>query len=523
MKHLLPITSIALLGVACQQTEQVKQPNILFVMSDDHTSQGIGAYGGILAQLNPTPTIDNLAKDGIIFDNVFCTNSISTPSRATILTGQYSQTNGALDLYDSLRTDRQYLPEEFRKLGYQTAIIGKWHLKNEPIAFDYYETLPLQGAYFNPKLMIRGEKPYGENFVQYKGHCTGIIADRSLNWLKNRDKTKPFLLLHHFNAPHDNFEYDPKYESYLADVEIPEPDNLYGQPVAGAGSIATRGANDSLVNDIGSSISKRNMNRNMGQSMKIDQSLEGDAYTHASYQEYLKHYLRCVKGVDDNLKRIIDYLKEEGVYDNTIIIYTADQGLFLGEKDYQDKRWMYDESMRMPFIVHYPKGFKGDRHISTLINNTDFAPTLIELAGGKAPDYMQGKSFAKHLQGKSDKALREATYYRYWMHMASKHSNPAHFGVRTLDYKLIFFYGVDYVPGGRNLWGGRNGWVTPAGWEFYDLRNDPKEMKNEYDNPKYKDIIAELKEEMLRQRKLYNEEDTKYPHIQKIIDENWNK
>ncbi|MFI3269735.1 MAG: sulfatase [Rikenellaceae bacterium] len=508
---------------AASCAEERPQPNILFVMADDHTSQAIGVYNSILSPLNPTPVIDQVAREGVVFENCFCTNGISTPSRACIISGQYSQTNGALDLYDTLDMRKQYLPRELKALGYETAMVGKWHLKSEPVGFDFYEVLPLQGKYFNPTFRVRGDKAWEKNTTSYKGHVSDIVTDISLNWLKNRDKTKPFFLMHHFKAPHDNFEYAPRYESYLADVDIPEPTTLYGQPAEGYGSEATRGRNDSLIHLIGSSISKRNHDRNMGAVLKVDQSLEGDAYTHASYQKYLKAYLRCVKGVDDNLARIIQYLKDEGVYDNTIIVYTGDQGLFLGEHDYQDKRWMYDPSMRMPFIVRYPESIKAGSRTDLLINNTDFAPTLIEMAGGKTPDYMQGKSFAKQMQGLSDEELREATYYRYWMHMASKHCNPAHFGVRTKRYKLIFFYGVDYVPGGRNLWGGRNGLITPSAWEFYDMERDPQELKNEYKNPKYAKIIADLKQEILRQRKELNEEDTKYPHIQKIINENWNK
>ncbi len=512
---------IATTIVSCGGASEKLRPNILYIMSDDHTSQAIGAYESILTPLNPTPNIDKIASDGVVFDNCFCTNGISTPSRACIISGQYSQTNGALDLYDTLRVEKQYLPMELKALGYQTAMVGKWHLKSEPTAFDYYEVLPLQGKYFNPTFRVRGEGAWEENTTEYEGHVSDIVTDISLNWLKNRDKTKPFFLMHHFKAPHDNFEFAPRYKDYLADVEIPEPDNLYNQPAEGFGSEATRGRNDSLIHLIGSSVSKRNHDRNQGEALQVDQNLDGDEYTHLSYQTYLKYYLRWVKGVDDNMARIIQYLKDEGIYDNTIIDYTGDQGMFLGEHDYTDKRWMYDPSMRMPFIVRYPEKVKAGRS-DLLINNTDFAPTLIEMAGGEVPDYMQGKSFAKQMEGLSDEELREATYYRYWMHMGSKHNNPAHFGVRTKKYKLIFYYGVDFVPGGRNLWGGRNGLITPAAWEFYDLSVDPSEMHNEYKNPKYSKVIADLKEEILRQRKELNEGDEKYPHIQQIIDEHWN-
>lgn len=509
-----------------------KKLNILYIMSDDHTRQAIGAYGGILSSLDPTPTIDALASEGTRFDNVFVTNSICTPSRASIITGQYSQTNGALDLDGEIGVDKQYLPKLMSEAGYETAMIGKWHLKKEPKAFDYYKVLPNQGKYFDPvfrDMNAKGKWP--NNKVKVKGHSSDVITDLSMDWLSNRDQSKPFFLMHHYKAPHDMFENAPRYDEYLANVEIPEPASLYNQPKWGSKS--TKGENDSLVNVIGTSVSKRNPRRNMGIHMEVDQSLSDSEYTHQSYQRYLKRYLRTVKGVDDNLKRLLDHLKAIGEYDNTVIIYTGDQGMMLGEHDLIDKRWMYEPSLRMPFIVRHPQKANAPKVNDAIINNTDFAPMMLELAGVETPDYMHGMSFAKVFDNEPLENWRSATYYRYWMHRAH-HDVPSHFGVRSKEHKLIFFYGEHYdnAPqqsdvnyAGRN-WSRKDGVVpsktaTPAGWEFYDLGNDPEEVNNRYNDPQYKEVIAKLKAEMRKQRQAYGETDVSYPHIQKIIDKHW--
>jgi uncharacterized sulfatase len=502
-----------------------KQPNIIYIMADDHTSQAIGAYESRLAKLNPTPNIDALAKEGIIFKNAFTTNSICTPSRASIITGQYSQTNGILDLDGKLNTEKEYLPMEMKKLGYTTAIIGKWHLKNEPSAFDYYKVLQGQGKYFNPSFLEKGKGSWPKNKVKTTGHSSDVITDITLDYLKHRNKKKPFFIMHHYKAPHDMFESAPRYKDYLSDVEIPEPASLYYQP--NFGSEATMGKNGKMRTVVGSTISDRHLKRNYV-NMLLKDTVSGQRATHLAYQEYLKRYLRCVKGVDDNLGRLFDYLKKEGLWNNTIIVYTADQGMMLGEHDMIDKRWMYEESMRMPFIMHYPKMIKAGSKTDLIINNTDFAPTLIELAKGKKPDYMQGMSFINTLEGKAEKDWRTATYYRYWMHNIH-HWVPAHFGVRTAQYKLIFYYSKHYLPESewsKFYWSKEMksiGYNTPVAWEFYDLKNDPEELNNQYNNPKHKAIIDSLKEEILKQRIELNETDKNYPEIQKVIDKNWNK
>jgi len=530
---------------ACVAAAQ-KRPNILFIMSDDHCARAIGAYGLRLAKLDPTPNLDALARKGMMFDNVFCTNSICTPSRASIMTGQYSHRNGVYDLYGMLPGEKNYLPREMKKAGYTTAVVGKWHLKDSPKYFDYFSVIAGQGRYMNPVMhtseggamrRVRFDSTLTRDIevVDTEGHSSDVLTNITLDWLENRrDKSKPFFLMHHFKAPHDMFVYAERYEDYLKDAHIPEPVNLYDQPGPHFGSIATRGENDSLVGVIGSTISpqrtKRNLSRYYRRKIKTltgRDDLTDRETTHYAYQLYVKEYLRCVKGIDDNLQRIIDYLKDNNLLENTVIVYTSDQGMLLGEHDYIDKRWMYEESIRMPLIVHYPGMIRGRARCDRLINNTDFAPTLLELAGVKRPDYMQGCSFVGALKGAPEPAdWRKGTYYRYWMHMAHGHNNPGHFGIRTKQYKLIFFYGTDYTDthnkklvtkhGGNRFWKS-----TPAAWEFYDLTEDPHEMHNRYRDTEYRQIIRSLKAELKELRKEIGDTDQDHPGIREIINAHW--
>ena len=294
------------------------------------------------------------------------------------------------------------------------------------------------------------------------------------------------------------------------------------------GSEATRGKNDSLVNSIGASISSRQIYRNYTDIYKIDSTLPTDMRTFLAYQGYLKRYLRCIKGIDDNLGRLFEYLKENDRWENTVIMYTGDQGMMLGAHDLMDKRWMYEESMQMPFILFDPRSDKQDVKTDLLINNTDFAPTIIELAGGKVPDYMQGRSFKEEISGNSPVNWRSGTYYRYWMHL--EHLDvPAHFGIRTKEYKLIFFYGRHYDPdlmGTKSMyWEEFTAMIkpTPPAWEFYDLKRDPQELINRYDDPNYSDIISILKVELKQLRNELRDTDENYPEIKKIINEHWDR
>ena len=500
------------------------KPNILYIMSDDHAAHAIGAYGGRLAKLNPTPTIDRLAKEGILFENVFCTNSICTPSRACVLTGQYPHVNGVYDLGGRILPPNQHLAREMGKAGYHTAMVGKWHLKVEPAAFDYYCVLPGQGKYYNPEFRIQGDKPWPKNMIKFEGkHSSDAITDVTLKWLKGGwDKDKPFFLMHHYKAPHDYFENAKRYQSYLADVEIPQPDTLHNPFAGGFGSIATRGHKDELTRYIGTSIGSRNLRRSYASNLpkkfpeEFPKDYDPSKYTDEQirtmcYNAYLRKYLRCVKGVDDNLARLFKHLEDTGQMDNTVIMYTGDQGFMLGEHDYQDKRWMYEESHRMPFLVRYPKSIKAGTRSDAIIENVDFAPTMLAFAEVKTPDYMQGRSFKKICETtKEPKGWKQAAYYRYWMHMAH-HDNPAHVGIRTKTHKLIFYYGCSYTGGKQ----------TPPAWELYDLSKDPRETVNHYDNPTYAGIVKDLKNQLADIRKHIGDNGRDHPKAEAVIQEFW--
>jgi len=498
------------------------KPNILFIMSDDHTAQAIGAYATLLKSLNPTPTIDTLAKEGICFDNAFCTNSICTPSRACIITGQYDHVNGVFDLGGKIEKPNQMLPIQMKKAGYQTAIVGKWHLKAEP-NFDYYKVLPGQGKYFNTDFRTQGDKPWPKNVVTHQGqHSSDAITDSTLEWFKeHRDPSKPFFLCHQFKAPHDYFESAPRYDSYLADIDIPEPETLWTMPDTW-GSLATRGHNDELIPHIGTSIGRRNPRRSYARDLpqqfpkefKWDydnKDLSDYDIKRLAYQAYLKKYLRCVKGVDDNLKRLFDYLKTEGLYDNTVIIYTGDQGFWLGEKDYQDKRWAYDESQRMPFIVRYPNSIPKGIRSDAIVENVDYPALMLDFAGADVPSSVQGKSFRSICETGAEPAdWKQAAYYRYWMHMAH-HDNPGEMAIRTKSHKLIYFYGCDYD--GQNQ--------TPPAWELYDLNKDPRELNNVYDNADYAKVRDELKAQFAELRTQVGDDGSHYPKCEQIVQKFW--
>jgi N-acetylglucosamine-6-sulfatase len=520
--NLLPKLTVAVLLMAGISVGADSRPNVLFIMSDDHTAQAVGAYATVLKPLNPTPTLDKLAAEGITFDNAFCVNSICTPSRACIITGQYPHVNGVFDLGGRVKPENQTLPILFRQAGYQTAMIGKWHLKAKP-NFDYYKVLPGQGKYFDTQFRIQGAKPWPKNTVTHTGeHSSDAITDSTLKWFKTkRDPNKPFFVCHQFKAPHDYFENAPRYQKYLANVEIPEPPTLYDVP-SSFGSIATRGYKDELTPHIGTSIGKRNLRRSYAVDLKqrFPEELPANydvaklserETTRLAYQAYLRKYLRCVKGVDDNLERLFDYLKAEGLYDNTVIIYTGDQGFWLGENDYQDKRWAYDPSMRMPFIVRYPKTIKAGTRSDAIVENVDYPALMLDFASIPAPGSMQGRSFKSICEtGREPKGWKQAAYYRYWMHMAH-HDNPGVLAIRTKTHKLIYYYGCNYDGGYR----------TPPGWELYDLKKDSAEINNVYDDPAYAPVRDRLKKQLAALREKVGDDGSHYPAAEKVLQEFW--
>ena len=499
------------------------RPNILYIMSDDHAAHAVSAYGSRLAQIAPTPNIDRLANEGALFTNAFCTNSICSPSRACVLTGQYDHVNGAFDLDGRVPPGRQMLAIQMKQAGYQTAMVGKWHLKDEPADFDYYCVLPGQGEYHNPEFRVRGEKPWGKNLIRFDGmHVTDAITDISIRWLKEqRNPVQPFFLMHHFKAPHDYFDNAIRYEDYLRNVDIPEPDTLWKRSPK-FGSIATRGANDELIPHIGTSIGSRNPRRSYLRDLPRMYPAEfppnydpgnysDEQNTRLAYNAYLRKFLRCVKGIDDNLGRLFAHLEQTGLMDNTVIIYTGDQGFMLGEHDYQDKRWMYEESQRMPFLVRYPKTIRAGQRFDAIIENVDYGPTMLDFAGAEIPSTVQGRSFKTLLESGTEPGdWKQEAYYRYWMHMAH-HDNPGHMGIRTKTHKLIYFYGCNYD----------GGYQTPPGWELYDLIHDPHETQNIYDDPANAEIAGKLKQRLADLRNRVGDDGSHFPACEKIVQEFW--
>jgi len=503
------ITLFLILPVIGQASDRKSdKPNILYIMSDDHTANAISSYGLRFSTVLKTPNIDRLADQGAVLTNCYVTNSICTPSRATIMTGQYGHKNGVHTLWDDLDRDQKNVAMYLQESGYETAMIGKWHLHTQPNGFDYYSVLPGQGLYFDPIFKQTGvpwsEKKEGK---EYKGYVTDVITDQGLDWLENREGEKPFFMMLHHKAPHGLWEYAPRHENMFDGVEIPEPESLMEDK-----SHRSEGSKE-FGRDM-MHLSQRMSELKRGQEWptgKMDISgMSDDQRIKEAYQKYLKDYLRVVAAIDENVGRVLDYLDETGLAENTIVIYTSDQGMFLGEHSYYDKRWVFDEGLKMPFLIRYPGQIKPKSVCNDMITNLDFAELLLDFGGVEKPDEMQGRSFRANLLGKTPKDWRNSMYYRYWMHFEPS-GVPAHYGIRTNNYKLIFYYGT-----GLGLNGTTEGWNTPVAWELYDLKNDPNEMKNEYNNPKYKKTIKKLKKELAELKEFYGDTDEKYPELQKI-------
>ena len=454
-----------------------KQPNILFIMSDDHAAHAMSCYS---SAINETPHLDRIANEGVRLDNCFCTNSICTPSRASILTGTYNHVNGVLTLTQRLDNNIATFARLLRADGYQTAIVGKWHLgtepENLPRDFDYWRVLSRlhgQGEYFNPAMV----GPAGEEV--YTGYTTDLITDLSLDWLEQRDPNRPFCLLCHHKAPHRPWEPDEKHARMYEDTDIPEPPTFnddYSNRAAAAAAAEMRIERDMNAEDL------------KGAPPAGLTPAEEKAW---KYQRYIKDYLRVVAAIDDNVGRMLDYLDAHDLTDDTIVIYTSDQGFFLGDHGWYDKRFMYEESLRMPFVMRYPREIPAGSTNADIITNVDFPALFLDYAGLPIPAYYQGRSFRSNLQGNTPADWRHSFYYRYWMHRAH-HNVYAHYGLRTERYKVIYYY-ADGL--------GIPGTLEPAyepEWELFDLEADPLELNNVYHHPDYQVVVPELKRELHR-------------------------
>ncbi len=473
---------------------QARPLNVLFIFTDDHAYQAISAYG---SNRNRTPNIDRIARDGMLFDRAFVTNSICAPSRAVILTGKHSHLNGQLTNGERFDGSQQTFPKLLQKNGYQTAMIGKWHLKSDPTGFDFWQVLQGQGPYYNPPM----NTPDGVR--KLTGYTTDVITDVTLDWLRNRrDESKPFFVMSQHKAPHRNWQPGPKHLTKYDDIEIPEPATLRDsyknrlEPASTQEMTISRhlSASDLKFKAPGglTPMQKAAWDRAYGPKNEAFKQAnpQGDDLLRWKYQRYAKDYLRCIDSVDANVGRLLDYLEETGLAENTVVIYSSDQGWYLGEHGWYDKRWMYEESFRTPLLVRWPGVTKPGSKNSDLVQNLDFAQTFLEICGVKTPSDMQGSSIVPLLMGEKPKEWRNSLYYHYYEY-PGPHSVRRHYGVRTERHKLIYFYTLD-------------------GWELYDLEKDPHELVSLYGQPGYEKLTAELKSELARLRELYQvPEDTR--------------
>ncbi|MCL3779194.1 DUF4976 domain-containing protein [Prolixibacteraceae bacterium JC049] len=500
----------------CQvKKEEVKRPNILFILSDDHTSQAWGIYGGHLKDYVKNDNIKRLANEGCVLNNAFCTNSISTPSRASILTGQYSHKNGVYTLGQPMHPDSVNIAKTLRNNGYQTAIVGKWHLKTQPAGFDFYSVFPGQGRYWNPLMKSTGDKwtDGWKGGKEYKGFSTDIVAGKAIKWMEETDPNKPFMVMCNFKATHEPFDYPERFKSLYRNVDIPEPETMFDFSPETTG----RSFVGQKLENLGWRWEKASADPDKWWCKYPEmpfstQGMDSVAARKKIYQKFVKDFMRCGAAIDDNIGRLLDYLEKSGKAENTIVIYTADQGYFLGEHGFFDKRLIYEESLRMPFVIRYPKEIKGGQRLDDMILNIDFPALLADYAGLERPDYMQGNSFRENLKGNTSKEWRKSMYYRYWLHAPIR---PGHFGIRNERYKLAFFYGQ---PLGMN---GADKKTTAPAWEFFDLQKDPKELHNAYNDKEYETVIAEMKKELIQLREQYGDTDKQYPVMQDIFKTNW--
>jgi arylsulfatase A-like enzyme len=462
---ILILTTALLVPLVAAQDATANRPNILYIMSDDHAAHAISAYGSLV---NQTPHIDRLATAGLRFDHMYAVNSICTPSRACILTGKYSHING-VPVFNRFDGSQPTVAKYLQAAGYHTGMFGKWHLESDPTGFDKWTILPGQGDYFNPAFL----EASGRRVIT--GYVTDIITDLAIGFLKSRPPDKPFFLMCHHKAPHRNWQPDAKHKAMFANKEIPEPATL-------------RDAHAGRTDAVRECTQKVLENLNPGDTKGPPPAgLNGDALLKWKYQRYMQDYLACVQSVDDNVGRILDYLDQAGLAQNTIVIYTSDQGFFLGDHGLYDKRFMYEESIKMPFLVRWPGVIKPGTNQAAMGINVDFAPTFMEVAALPVPADMQGRSLVPLFKGERPADWRTSWYYRYY-HDPGDHNTRAHYGVRTETHKLIYFWTKDQ-------------------WEMYDLINDPAELHNIYQDPAQAATVAKLKAELYRLKKELKDDD----------------
>ena len=516
MPHLLHRWLVAVLVVLCGLSDAViradsGRPNILFIFSDDHATQAIGAYG---SRINQTPNLDRIANEGAVFRNSFCANSICGPSRACILTGKHSHVNGFLRNGNSFDGSQTTFPKLMQRAGYQTAVIGKWHLSTDPAGFDHWEVLPGQGSYYNPDF-IRMDRSRG----RYQGYCTDIITDLTLDWLKQtRDPDKPFIMMCQHKAPHRNWAPAPRHFSLFSNEDVPEPATLFDDY---SGRSALLKQNEMSIRDhfywahdmkfhgdvlFPKYFSTKFRNGEYARMTDSQKAVWDDQYEPENaafiqqmnagelsdsqivswkYQRYIKDYLRCIQAVDDGVGRLLNYLDETGLAKKTIVIYSSDQGFYLGEHGWYDKRWMFEESLKMPFLIRWPDVIEPGTDASALIQNIDYGPTFLEIAGAEVPAEMQGRSMVEVLKnnGQPTAGWRDAIYYAYYEN-ASVHNVPVHDGIRTDRYKLMYF------PRSRE-------------WNLFDLREDPLELQSLHEDSRSVEILEGLKKRYADTRGFY--------------------
>jgi len=506
----LSLGALSLFSACSEKAPEPRRPNIVFIMSDDHAYQAISAYSNKLIQ---TPNIDRIAKEGVRFDDCFVTNSLCSPSRAVILTGQYSHRTGARDNSFSMRIDScvTIFPMLLQKAGYQTAIVGKWHLLNRPEGFNYSSILIGQGNYYNPDFITNGDT------ARAHGYATDVTMDKAINWLSGmRDKNSPFCLMVQNKAPHRDWLPDTTdFHEFNNDLPLPETlfDDYSGRGKAAHEQMMEIGKNLHLFSDLKYHASKPvtgemvtdllheldrmdTTQRNAilrfyaREDAKADTSkMTRKEFVAWKYQRYIKDYLRCIRSIDRNVGRLLDYLKESGLLDNTLIIYTSDQGMYLGEHGWFDKRFMYRQSFRTPLLMRYPAMIKPGTVSTGMALNLDFGPTFLDLAGVAKPDYMQGTSLVPLFGGKTPEDWRKSVYYHFYEY-PGWHAVKRHYGIRTDHYKLIhFYYDIDE-------------------WELYDLQKDPDEMNNVYNDPAYQQVRDSLTVQLRLLQKKYDDSDS---------------